>query len=216
MIDDSKNILNIDAFTKWRKVAQDSSNFKSHKTSFLCSLLFFFQQKKRHIQYQHELTLSVYRCQPLIIEFFIMTSSKADPSILLLLFSQALTTSPPILEQSNFNLIKYTFFKAKLYQKCLNIIHKLKQKIASKKTTLQGQDLAQHQAILSFLKVQIWKPENFSLLWEDYIYLTFCLINPFKTRIGFLMKIKNYVNTILSYLNIIKIITGIETKWRTR
>ena len=35
MSDDNKDILNIDTFAKLLKVAQDSSNFESHKTLFL-------------------------------------------------------------------------------------------------------------------------------------------------------------------------------------
>ena len=41
MTNDDKDILNIDAFTKLMKVAQDLSNFESHKTLFLRGPLFF-------------------------------------------------------------------------------------------------------------------------------------------------------------------------------
>lgn len=35
MTDDNKDILDVDAFTKLMKAAQDSNNFESHKTFFL-------------------------------------------------------------------------------------------------------------------------------------------------------------------------------------
>ncbi len=54
---------------------------------------------------------------------------------------------------------------------------------------------------------------NFSLLLEDYAFLTLCLIiNFFKKRISLLIKMKNLVSTVLSYLSMVKIITRIKTK----
>ena len=38
MIDDNKDILDIDAFIKLLKVAHNSKNFKNHKTLFLYGL----------------------------------------------------------------------------------------------------------------------------------------------------------------------------------
>lgn len=59
---------------------------------------------------------------------------------------------------------------------------------------------------------ELWYP-NFSPLLEDCASLTLCLIiNFFKIKIGLLMKIKNLVDIVLSYLSMVKIITGMETK----
>ena len=55
--------------------------------------------------------------------------------------------------------MKYTCAKTKPHQECLDIIHNLEKKIASKKTNLYRQDLARYRAVLSFLKVQIQKPD---------------------------------------------------------
>lgn len=53
---------------------------------------------------------------------------------------------------------------------------------------------------------------NFSPLLKNFIFLTLCLIiNFFKINNGFLIKIKNFVNILLSYSNMIKIIIEIET-----
>ena len=40
MIDDNENVLDINAFTKLLRVAQNSSNFESHKTNFYVALIF--------------------------------------------------------------------------------------------------------------------------------------------------------------------------------
>lgn len=54
---------------------------------------------------------------------------------------------------------------------------------------------------------------NFLYLLEDYVSLTLCLmINFFKIKTGFLIKIKTLVITVLSYLSTIKIITEMKTK----
>lgn len=41
IIDDNKDIFNVDTFTKLMKVVQDFSNFENYKILFLCSLQFF-------------------------------------------------------------------------------------------------------------------------------------------------------------------------------
>ena len=41
MIDNNKNIFDIDVFTKLIKVAQDSSNFENYKTPFLFNSHFY-------------------------------------------------------------------------------------------------------------------------------------------------------------------------------
>lgn len=54
---------------------------------------------------------------------------------------------------------------------------------------------------------------NFLHLLKDYMPLTLYPINNFsKTRIGFLIKIKIYINIVLNYLSTVKIIIRIETK----
>lgn len=54
---------------------------------------------------------------------------------------------------------------------------------------------------------------NFSPLLKDCIFLILCLITKFfKTKIELLIKIKNCINSILNYLNIIEIITKIKIK----
>ena len=59
---------------------------------------------------------------------------------------------------------------------------------------------------------ELWYP-NFSSLVKDCASLTLCLIiNLFKIKIGLLIKIKNLVDIVLSYLNMVKIITKIKTK----
>ena len=61
------------------------------------------------------------------------------------------------------------------------------------------------------------KSSNFSPLLEDCTSLILCLIiNFFKIKIGLLIKIKNLIDIILSYLSIVKIIIAIETKWQIR
>lgn len=57
-------------------------------------------------------------------------------------------------------MVKDTCPKAKLHQKRLNTIHDLEIKIASKTTNLQGQNLARHQAVLSFFNIQIRNPDH--------------------------------------------------------
>lgn len=125
MTNDDKDILNIDAFTKLMKVAQDLSNFESHKTLFLRGPLFFLWQKKRHVKHQRELALLAHRCQPLTAGFLMTTSSESNPFILAFLSSQPSSISLLILKQSNSNFIKYISSKSKLYQEHFNIIHKL-------------------------------------------------------------------------------------------
>lgn len=49
MIDDDKNVLNINVFTKLIKAVQDFSNFESNNTLFLYGFHFFTQQKKNHV-----------------------------------------------------------------------------------------------------------------------------------------------------------------------
>ena len=48
MTDDNEDVLDINAFTKLLKFAQDSNNFESHKTSFLRDPHFSTRQKMRH------------------------------------------------------------------------------------------------------------------------------------------------------------------------
>lgn len=62
---------------------------------------------------------------------------------------------------SNQTLVLYnTNFANKIKAECINAIYELEKKIAWKKTNLQRQDLACYQAVLSFLKVQIQKPDH--------------------------------------------------------
>ena len=56
--------------------------------------------------------------------------------------------------------MKYICAKTKLHSELLNTIYNLEKKIGLKKTNLYQQDLACHQAILSFLKVQIQKLDH--------------------------------------------------------
>lgn len=49
MINVDKNILNIDAFIKLIKAAQNFQNFKNYKIPLLCDLLFFSYQRKMYI-----------------------------------------------------------------------------------------------------------------------------------------------------------------------
>lgn len=84
-----------------------------------------------------------------------MTSSKSDLSTLLHFSFEILFIFLPILKQSNSSLIQYIFSKAKLHQRRLDTIYELEKNIASKKTNVQEQDLACHQVVLYFLKVQI-------------------------------------------------------------
>ena len=56
--------------------------------------------------------------------------------------------------------MKYVNPQEQLHRERLDAIHDLEKKIAFKKTNLQGQGLARHQAVLSFLKVQIQKPDH--------------------------------------------------------
>ncbi len=160
MTDDDEDILDVDAFTKLMKAAQDSSNFESHKTPFLRGPHLSSRQKRRYAQHQRELASSAHGCQPLTAGFLITPSSKPDLSTSSLPSSQLSPISPQILEQSNPSLVQHTSSKAKLHQDRLDAIHELEKKIASKKTNLQRQDLARHRAVLSFLKVQIRKPDH--------------------------------------------------------
>lgn len=62
-------------------------------------------------------------------------------------------------------------------------------------------------------KFELWHL-NFLPLLEDYLSLTlFLIINFFRARIGLSIRIGNRANTWLSYLSIVKIITGTGTKW---
>ena len=62
--------------------------------------------------------------------------------------------SPPTNSSSNFAFAKNKCPKTKLHQEH-NAIDDLEKKIVSKVTNLQGQDLARHRVVLSFLKIQI-------------------------------------------------------------
>lgn len=55
MTDDDKNPLNIDVFIKLIKEAQDSRNFKNHKTLYLYGFDCSIQQKKRQIPRKRKL-----------------------------------------------------------------------------------------------------------------------------------------------------------------
>ena len=161
MTDDDEDVLDINAFTKLLRAAQDSSNFESHKTPFLRGFHLPIRQKRRHAQYQRKLASSAHGCQPLIAGFLITnvpipvnlstsTSSFPPPS----------PVFPPTNDQSHPSLVKDICPKAKLYQEYLNAIHDLEKKISSKTTNLQGQDLTCHRAVLSFLKIQIRNPDH--------------------------------------------------------
>ena len=154
--DNNEDVLDIDAFTKLLKVAQNSSNFESHKTLFLHGSHLSTQQKRSYAQYHRKLALLVYGCQTFKVGFLITNiPNPVDLSTSTSSFPSPLPVFLPTNDQSHPSLVKNTCPKAKLHQKRLNVIHDLEKKIASKITNLHGQNLARHQAILSFLKIQI-------------------------------------------------------------
>ena len=48
IIDNDKDVLDMDAFIKVLKATSDSTSFENHKTPFLHSFYFSKQQKRKH------------------------------------------------------------------------------------------------------------------------------------------------------------------------
>lgn len=142
--DDDGDMLDTDAFSKLLRAAQDSKNFDSLKIPFQRGPFFSTRQKKRHTQHQRQLALSAHGSRPLIAGFLIPKTPSAEAD---------LHTS------SSKSIIKRVSPQDERYQKQQAAIEDLKKLLSSKKVNLQGQDLARHRAVLSFLEVQIQKPD---------------------------------------------------------
>ena len=167
MTDKDNDDLNFNAFSVLMKAAQDSKNFDSHKFSYSQGPELSDQQKQRHADKKCKLTASAKGSLSLTAGF-LSTELLDTPETSVTLDSSPSSFSsiePFHISHANSNcstsnLVQYIDPTSELHQKRSDAIQDLEKKLASKKTNLQGQDLARHRAVLSFLKVQSRYPDR--------------------------------------------------------
>ncbi len=154
MTDDDEDTLDEDAFAKLLGVARDFRNFETHKIAYIRGPSYTKQWERKRAQHRRELAASAQGCQPLEARFLIQKTVQSTVPI-----EQSPLRSFDVSQAAKIHITKYISPKDRLHSQRLDAIRELEKKIASRKTNLQGQDLARHRAVLSFLRVQIRKSD---------------------------------------------------------